>query len=289
MKLILIHGRDQQGKDPDVLKTTWINTWEEGLKKSGLIIPDDLEIVFPYYGDLLDSLVKEANLPTTINKVIARGDSSATPDMDFFNDFLLEVAANSNISEAKITKNFDGQIQERGPLNWKWIQAILKTLDKTPLGNLSIKKFTYDAYLYLTIPGIQNKINKFVSGLIDNKPAVVLGHSLGSAVGYNILQSNPGFTVKKYITVGSPLGLSSFKSKLAEPLSMPACLSGGWYNAYDERDVVALRPLDKNHFNIIPPIKNYDGVSNHTKNRHGIEGYLDDAEVAKAIFDSLRL
>jgi hypothetical protein len=289
MKLILIHGRDQQGKDPDVLKTTWINTWEEGLKKNGLIIPEDLEMIFPYYGDLLDSLVKEANLPTTINKVIARGDSSATPDMDFFNDFLLEVAANSNISEAKITENFDGQIQERGPLNWEWIQAILKTLDKTPLGSLSIKKFTYDAYLYLTIPGIQNQINKFVSGLIDNKPSVVLGHSLGSAVGYNVLQSNPGFSVKKYITVGSPLGLNSFKSKLAEPLSMPACVSGGWYNAYDERDVVALQPLDKKYFNIIPPIKNYDGVNNHTKNRHGIEGYLDDAVVAKAIFDSLRL
>lgn len=289
MKLILIHGRDQQGKDPEVLKNIWINAWETGLKKSGLIIPSDLEIVFPYYGDLLDSLVNEANIPTTINKVITRGDSATTPDMDFFNDFLLEVAANGDISEAKIAENFDGKIQERGPLNWNWIQAILKTLDKTPLGNLSIKKFTYDAYMYLTIPGIQNKINKFVCELIDNKPSVVLGHSLGSAVGYNILQSNPGFSVKKYITVGSPLGLSSFKSKLHEPLSMPSCVSGGWYNAYDERDVVALQPLDKNHFNISPHIINNNGVKNHTKNRHGIEGYLDDAEVAKAIFDSLNL
>jgi hypothetical protein len=289
VKLILIHGRDQQGKDPEKLKAEWINTWEAGLKKSGLTIPAEVEIVFPYYGDLLDSLVKEAKLPNTMNKVIARGDSSATPDMDFFNDFLLELAENDKITEAQIIENFDGQIQERGPLNWEWIQAILKTLDKTPLGDLSIKSFTYDAYLYLTIPGIQRKINEFVAGMINKTPSVVLGHSLGSAVGYNVLQNNPGFSVNKYITVGSPLGLSSFKSKLAAPLSMPACVNGGWYNAYDERDVVALQPLNKKHFNITPAINNYDGVSNNTKNRHGIEGYLDDAVVAKMIFDSLKL
>ncbi|MDZ4681096.1 MAG: hypothetical protein SH848_03125 [Saprospiraceae bacterium] len=62
---------------------------------------------------------------------------------------------------------------------------------------------------------------------------------------------------------------------------MPESVKNGWFNAYDDRDVVALNPLDKVHFNINAAVYNKNDVKNHTKNRHGIEGYLEDAEVAK--------
>ena len=288
MKLVFIHGRDQQGKNPEELKSTWVKAWEVGLKKNNLSIPDNMEIIFPFYGDLLDSLVKQAELPDTIEKVIARG-SEETPDLDFFNNLLLDVASNAQITENEIIENYEGNVHERGPLNWEWVQAILKTLDKTPIGDISLKRFTYDAYAYLTIPGIKRRINDFVTSKISNEPCVIVGHSLGSAVGYNVLQNNPNLIVKEYITVGSPLGLRSFKTKLATPLSMPICIKGNWYNAYDERDVVALQPLNKFHFNITPEILNYDKVKNHTDNRHGIEGYLNDAVVAKEILNALTM
>ena len=54
----------------------------------------------------------------------------------------------------------------------------------------------------------------------------------------------------------------------------------------DERDVVALHPLDSANFNIDPAIENKTDVNNHTDNRHGITGYLDDATVAKRIRDA---
>jgi hypothetical protein len=70
---------------------------------------------------------------------------------------------------------------------------------------------------------------------------------------------------------------------------MPECVDkkNGWFNAYDERDFVALHPLDKEHFNINPPIENKNNVDNHTPNRHGIVGYLNDVDVAKRIYDAL--
>jgi hypothetical protein len=55
----------------------------------------------------------------------------------------------------------------------------------------------------------------------------------------------------------------------------------------DEGDVVALRPLDGEVFPITPPIRNKTTVDNHTENRHGIVGYLDDPEVAREVLDAL--
>lgn len=286
MKLILIHGRDQQGKDPDKLKAQWIDTWEKGLMLNKLERPANLDIVFPFYGDLLDKLVKQADMPADIEKVLARGNAQSN-DLDFFNSLLMDLSANAQITEGDIMLNYEGDIKERGPLNWSWVQAILKTLDKTPLGNWSIKKFTYDAYMYLSIPGIKRQINEFVMSMIGNEPCVVVGHSLGSAVAYNILRNCTTPNVKKYITVGSPLGLRSFKARLEVPIFMPKCISGGWFNGYDERDVVALQPLNKAHFDIDPAIENFNKINNQTDNRHGIEGYLNDPTVARKIYESL--
>ena len=71
-------------------------------------------------------------------------------------------------------------------------------------------------------------------------------------------------------------------------LKMPEGVSG-WFNAYDDRDVVALRALDSSTFPITPPIRNKADVNNHTTNRHGIVGYLDDAEVARWICEALTM
>jgi len=57
----------------------------------------------------------------------------------------------------------------------------------------------------------------------------------------------------------------------------------GWFNAYDERDIVALNPLDREHFPVDPYVKNFNEVDNQTDNRHGIVGYLNSKEVASQV------
>ncbi|WP_316812941.1 hypothetical protein [Pedobacter heparinus] len=287
MKLVLIHGRAQQNLDREILKSKWISALKSGLEKNDLLLPDGLDIGFPYYGDLLDNLVQ--NLPSD-SKAISRGDLVSINDKerDFFYDLLSEVAEKSSISDLKIDQNFEGFEKEKGPLNWEWIQAILRTLDQnTPFGDSSLKQFTKDVFYYLTISNIRKQINDCVRAEINSSPCVVVGHSLGSVVGYNVLRNLQGLDVRKYITVGSPLGLKAIRSKLEVPIMMPLCIANGWYNAYDERDVVALQPLNERHFNIDPSISNSNGVKNFTNNRHGIEGYLSDKDVAMEIYKSL--
>ena len=288
MRLILIHGRAQQGKDPVKLKEIWIDSLKESLSKNGLELPGELDIRFPYYGDRLDDLVNNKELQNLKKDVITRGVDS-DQEAQFFYDFLNEVADNAKIEEEAITKNYEGDVLEKGnPLNWEWIQAILRTIDEeTGFGNEILKAFTYDVFMYLTKPGIMRVINTIIESEVDNNPCVVVGHSLGTIIGYNILRKNGSANVKKYVTLGSPLGLKSIKNRLETPLVMPPCIKGGWFNAYDEEDYVALNPLDKSHFNIIPSITNKNDVKNRTDSRHGIEGYLDDKEVARVIYDSL--
>ena len=64
MRILLIHGRAQGGKDADELKDLWIRTLEEGLDAAGVSLPDGVTFDFPYYGDALDELAAQAELPT---------------------------------------------------------------------------------------------------------------------------------------------------------------------------------------------------------------------------------
>lgn len=287
MKLIFIHGRAQGGKDPIVLRKLWIESFKDGLAKSDLSLPIAAEdIILPFYADKLDELVDSINQPK--EDVITKGNDLINTEARFFNDFLLELASNAEIHEDQIEQNIESEIKEKGVLNWGWVQAILKTLDNTgKLGELSIKQFTYDVYIYLTNPNVKTKINEIVKQQISDEPCVLVGHSLGSIVSYNILRDTMGLNVVKYVTLGSPLGLKSVKKYLKVPIKMPDCVKNGWFNAYDDRDVVALKPLDSANFKIEPLIENKNDVNNHTSNRHGIEGYLNDREVAKVVYNAL--
>jgi len=278
MKIVFIHGRDQQGKNPSKLKDEWVAAFRKGLEKNSIVLDNSIDIRFPFYGDVLNTLVKEDS-----SIVVTKGGTN--DDAEFYYELVNELKENAKVSDQDVVKHFEGDYIEKGPLNWPWVQAILQVLDQTVFGTASIKAFTYDVFLYLTKPGVRAAIDKIVSSSLDNEKCVVVGHSLGSIVGYNVLGTHRHH-VEQYITVGSPLGLKSIKSKLSTPIAMPACIKHGWLNAYDRRDVVALNPLDSLHFNITPSIDNKGDVDNWTNNRHGIEGYLDDAEVSKTIYDA---
>jgi hypothetical protein len=93
------------------------------------------------------------------------------------------------------------------------------------------------------------------------------------------------------VTVGSPLAVTEIRKTLRAlaPCRCPQRV-GAWFNALDERDVVALYPLDASNFPldpVNPAIENKRDVRNKTENRHGIAGYLDDAVVARRIHEAL--
>jgi hypothetical protein len=292
MKLIFVHGRAQGEFEEQALKQTWIDTLNEGLKKSNLTLPPNVTIEFPYYGKLLPTLIGQ----TRDLETIIEAKRSSTQQVDeseqiaFLEAYYGEIAAKLADSSAEKAELRNIQTRSRGILNWDSVQKLLSFLDtKKIIGDSAVRLSTHDVFMYLTNRKIKSEINQLVEKCFDDEPCVVIGHSLGSIVSYLVLKNNPQFKVKQYITIGSPLGLTAVREHLEPPLRMPECVhkNNGWYNAYDERDFVALHPLDKAHFNINPSIENKNNVDNHTPNRHGIVGYLNDVDVAKRIYDAL--
>jgi pimeloyl-ACP methyl ester carboxylesterase len=286
MNVVFIHGRAQQHLDPDKLQKSWEAALHRGFAGADLKDPGNYTVKFPYYGDLLDKLVQQVDAPL-LTGVIPRG-TLRPEDLEFRAALLRDIARGAGISDDEVLRHFQGDVRERGFLNEPWVQAILRALDKTPLGDASIDRFTRDVYAYLTFPGIREQLEAKVSGMLEDGPRIVIAHSLGTVVAYNLLaKASELVGVRLFVTLGSPLGIRTVCSRLKKPLAIPAC-AASWFNAFDTRDVVALFPLDTSNFPIFEgTIENFDQVKNHTENRHSIDGYLDDPVVARRIYDAL--
>ncbi len=195
----------------------------------------------------------------------------------------------AGVTDQQVSAAYGDNPKPKGPQNWEWVQAIFRALDKHVPGMSDnvLERFTRDVYLYSTRSAVKAEINGIVAAaLSEAEPAVVVGHSLGSVVAYSVLREDArALQVPLYITVGCPLGVRPIRDQL-KPLKFPKPAKA-WYNAFDERDVVALYPLDHANFPVTPSVANYNKVKNHTDNRHGIIGYLDDATVAQAIHKAL--
>jgi hypothetical protein len=289
-KLVFVHGRAQEGKDPKELKWNWVQALKEGLKKSNLPLPlDESQIAFPYYGDLLDRLVYGTGEDDAEPEVITRGPPNDVEELAFKLELLDAMRQKAGLTEAQVRAASRDPTVQKGPLNWEWVQAILRGFDQYVPGmpGTTVNLFTHDVYLYLRRPGVRDEIDSIVrKDIPTGQECVLVGHSLGTVVTYSILRRDgDALKIPQYITLGSPLAFS-FIQEAFEPLRHPPCV-GRWYNAMDERDVVALYPLESPHFNVTPKIENKKNVDNFTSNRHGIAGYLTDKDVAKKIYDAL--
>jgi hypothetical protein len=286
--LVLVHGRAQQGRDPEELKRVWLDTLRQGLGRERSTILANVEVRLPFYGDVLDGFVQGMNdsIPPDI---IVRGDA---PQADaeykqFHADMVEEVRRGLALTEAQAELFMTDEVRQRGPLNWEWVQALLRAADAIPgVSAGAIERFTRDVFVYLSRSTVRKAVNQIVDADIPSGKTVIVGHSLGSVVAYDVLRSTTRqIEVPLYVTVGCPLGVGPIRRTLT-PIGFPKSLRS-WYNALDERDVVALHPLDAAAFPVDPPIENYTRVRNGTENAHGIAGYLNDPVVAKRIYDAL--
>ena len=166
-----------------------------------------------------------------------------------------EIRQKTGITEAQIAEVAGQEVVTRGPLNWEWVQGFLRAVNRfVPHGSgTSIALFTHDVYQYLKNSAIRETIDTGVSAaLTPEVEAVVVGHSLGTVVAYNLLRQQGhlrGWKVPLFVTLGSPLAVLEIRKTLKSfaPTRCPECVTS-WFNAMDERDVVALYSLDDGPF-----------------------------------------
>lgn len=289
MRILFIHGRAQGQKSSEMLRKEWDTVLARGLAEAGLDLPGNVARDYPFYGKTLDDFVHQAKLPQA-SEIVAMGGSSSDAGFDSFTRSVLqEIDARGEISEADVRAQMGPgtDLEEMGPQNWAWVRAFVRAVDARWPGfsGARINDFLVDVWLYLDKPAVQSTINKIIERELTNEPTLVVSHSLGTVVAYNILRKNK-INLVGFMTLGSPLAIKAITAKLG---LLDNVAPNRWVNAFDKADIVALNPLDSTHFPVAPKIVNFSGVQNTTGNRHGIggdppeRGYLLDPNVLEQI------
>ena len=287
MKFVFIHGRSQQEKDPVRLKAKWVSSLATGAQQAGLDFDFDYDdFIFPYFGNTLMDLTSDAS-PADMRNVVLHNNPDGPARMQFRCKIVNECIAAAGVTEDVVQRHTADP--SKGPLTWEWVQTGLSLLDRYVPGasSRSVAFSANDVAQYLEDDAVRHKVDTGVAtGFEEVDPAeevVVIAHSLGTLVAYSLLRPGGviGRPIRSLITLGSPLGLRTVRNAFS-PLAYPY-RTGPWFNAFDQRDVVALHPLDGENFDVAPAVINYDLVRNGTHNHHGITGYLSDPTVARKV------
>jgi D-serine deaminase-like pyridoxal phosphate-dependent protein len=305
-RLIFIHGRNQQGKDPVEVRRQWFDALSEGFEQLGLDVPlAEDDTIFPFFGDALHELTKDEETLDEADEVL--GDEGHDPETEdavrFGREVLTEVLDGAGVSAEAIDAEIDPDVIDEqaieeakggGALTWEWVHTGLSILDRFIPGasGASVAYATNDVAQYLKDDVIRAEIDGVVAEAFHQcEPGdrlVVVAHSLGSVIAYNLLAHgglDQDYDVAAFVTIGSPLGVTAIR-RAVSPMVHPSTVDH-WLNAYDTRDVVALYPLDHRHFAVSPPILNHGDVDNETINHHKIEGYLNDPTIALTVHTAL--
>ncbi|AQT71247.1 trypsin-like serine peptidase [Streptomyces sp. fd1-xmd] len=281
--LVFLHGRSQQGKDPETLRRGWTGGLNHGLTRAGLRTVDPQDVWFPYYGDrIVEVIGQHEALPAAYADAPAAAALeafAARSEQGTYEQLVMEAAALAGMPQdgqqaaENIGSTIVGSLQ--GALGW--------LAAKTDVDALAIATIFRDVDAYLGDRAVREAVLDRVSEEIPREGELVLvTHSLGTVVGMDLVANRlpAGMKVTLLVTAGSPLGMNAITSRLLPPgTSRPGAVRA-WVNAWCPTDAVAIGcPLEP----VWGKLTEEHAVVNASDRAHSIEEYLAHPEVATAI------
>lgn len=294
MKIIFIHGMNQQNYDEQSLTQHWLKSFQTGLTNAHSSIDvSSLHIKLPFYGDLLtqhklyNSLDLNTFLPKSLTHLhlpfhlkhqsLVEEHIPCQAALPIFNPNQAESLTQRIASISELTK--DHAFRE--------LSLLMNHYPK--IHESFIHQFLIETYLYLSDAGFMHEVHRrIMRDLHPTKEHIIVAHSLGTVIAYNLLHEFTGFKVKRFITLGSPLAFKVVQEKLKPPISRPTQLHGDWLNFYSPIDFLTAFPLCEAPFDFHPPIIN-QSIQTPINNPHQINGYLEHPAVIQSILDGLML
>jgi hypothetical protein len=190
------------------------------------------------------------------------------------------------------------------------------TINFSVISDLIIHHFFKDLDIYYTQdcqheskPGCSAKKaiqDELISVLKKNegKQILLIAHSMGSIIAFDVLLQNPEIEIDTFVTLGSPLGIPVIMKKIAaesnqvlnkgEKIRTPDNIRQAWYNFSDLEDKVAINydlrdDYDPNIYDVQPVdyIVYNDYVHQDKRNPHKSYGYLRTAQFAEVFYNFL--
>jgi len=272
-QLVFVHGRNQQGRDPALLRRVWTAGLNSGLTMAGLATIDPQDVWFPFYGNrLLDAMESVGAAPG--------GELPLSPSgRVLYERLLTEAAARTGmppepvrVTEGAFLADLVGTMRE--PLGW--IAA------HTGVDRLVVAAAFRDVAAYLDTDVTRDAVlAQVLETMPTSGPVVLVAHSLGTVVAMDLLpRLGAEVTVTGLVTVGSPLGMDTVYSRLRVGGPHLPPIAGPWFNAWCPTDAVAIGcPLSGGWSGIGAE----RAVVNAHDRSHDIGEYLGHPEVALPI------
>lgn len=291
MEILFIHGRSQEEFSQESLLETWTNALKCSFESAEISFPERMVLSLPYYGkDLIlqRDLYKEA---IKNGKFKMRSPEKVDELEECYRELLEDLRKNACITKKEVSLEAAEPLQYRGLENNSSFIALARLLDQrlNTVGNFCVKWKTEDVATYLMVPDARKAIQSFYLSAITLEPTIIIAHSLGTVIAYDLLHSisQNNINILGLITLGSPLGVNAVKRQLFPSPTYPPTLKGPWVNIYDPNDIVALNPLTNKHFRVHPSIENHE-IENLSENRHDIIPYLSNSLIAETINSILK-
>jgi hypothetical protein len=293
MRLILVHGINNEDNTREQIESDWLSAIREGWKEAELPEKQLPKVVTAYYAKDL------ADLTSKRTKAVGMG-AGATSGDDVALEFLKTYQRAAGISDEEIKAAArDAGLPESavgmGPPHEAWVIALATGLERIlpTRGKYIARLFLKQAAVYLDNKAVTHKIDTLVRSQIfpdgAEQPSIIVAHSLGTVVSYRVLLTDPpeDLDVPLFITLGSPLGIEIVKKRLPARSAFPRPPVTRWINAVCKDDFVTLnRQLDQATLGY-EGVELEGGVVNNDDDKHAIAPYLKCRTVAKAIWSAL--
>jgi hypothetical protein len=269
-----IHGISQEYEAEETLLDSWRPALCGGVSNAGGRLQSS-DVAMAFYGILFRPGGKGTDIPN-----YSPGDVDEGLEMQLLESWA--DAAADQLDDSDPTKS--GMLRRSA-------SSMLQLLGRTPyFGDVAQKVVIW--YLkqvrrYVSEPETRVQVQQRVLKAITENTRVLVGHSLGSVVAYEVLCAHPELPVRTLVTLGSPLGVPALLPRLAPPVAtLPGKWPGKvrhWFNVADQTDVVA---LEKRLSTVYGP-EVLDAVVHNGATMHNIKPYLTAVETGRAILAGL--
>jgi pimeloyl-ACP methyl ester carboxylesterase len=281
LTIVGIHGINN--KPPaHVLSDWWENSLREGLARNQSIRRARLNFRLTYWADLL-------------HETPMQPEDDPAPYVRESGDGVLPAARN-------------GFRRRMAALGLEAVGKLAEVVARAPVLENLVEELVHeragDLYRYHMDAGLRADVRQHLAVQLQaaqatRRPVVLIAHSMGSIIAYDVLRREPDAAIAHFITIGSPLGLAEVKGHAAREFGSPAVPAGvaRWTNFADPRDPVAaldVRLRSDYHANARGVRIDDAGVRNTyvslegKANPHKVYGYLRTPEMSALIASMLR-